>query len=77
MMLALAFTLLVTAANLPPDCHMVAEDTTMLGGVRVGAASLGACCRACNGGCRAWAFSNATCRVNVTGRVIWSPGETL
>ena len=64
-------------ANLPPGCHMVAEDSTMHGGVQVDAASLGACCRACDGSCRAWVFANATCRINVTGRAIWLAFATV
>ena len=54
MMLMPILMLLATTVNLPPGCHMVAEDSNMLGGVRVGAASLGACCRACDGSCQRW-----------------------
>ena len=49
----------------------------MLGGVRVGAATLGACCRACDGSCQQWAWANSTCWVNVTGWAIWSPGDSF
>ena len=77
MMLMPILMLLATTVNLPPGCHMVAEDSNMLGGVRVGAASLGACCRACDGSCQQWTWANATCRVNVTGRAVYSPGDSF